>query len=65
MDHVIPKSRGGTDTPDNVVLAHKDVNNRKGNKTPQEAGLPVPVIKKLQPDQPRATHPHHVIFLGE
>jgi 5-methylcytosine-specific restriction endonuclease McrA len=65
MDHVLPKSRGGTDTPDNVVLAHKDVNNRKGNKTPQEAGLPVPVIRKLLPELPRATHPHHELFLKE
>jgi 5-methylcytosine-specific restriction endonuclease McrA len=65
MDHVLPKSRGGTDTPDNVVLAHKDVNNRKGSMTPKEAGLPVPVVRKLQPEQPRPSHPHHEIFLKE
>lgn len=65
MDHVLPKSRGGKDTPDNVVLAHKDVNNRKGNKTPQEAGLPVPVIRRLGSEQPRPSHPHHEIFLKE
>lgn len=38
-DHVIPLSRGGTDTYDNVVLTTKDINNRKGNMLNSEAGL--------------------------
>ena len=38
-DHVIPISRGGTDTYDNVVLTTKETNNRKGNKLNSEAGL--------------------------
>lgn len=64
MDHVIPKSRGGKDCPENVVLAHKDVNNKKGSKTPQEAGLPVPTIRRLNDyELPTATHPHHFLFL--
>jgi 5-methylcytosine-specific restriction endonuclease McrA len=64
LDHVVPLSRGGRNSPDNVVLADKDVNNRKGSKTPKEAGLPEPVIKRL-PDfeLPVATHPHHELFL--
>lgn len=63
MDHVIPRSRGGKDVPENVVLAHRDVNNRKADRTPQEAGLPTPTIRRLAPEQPRPTHPHHEIFL--
>ena len=39
IDHVLPKSRGGRSTWTNCVLSHKDVNARKGNKTPVEAGL--------------------------
>jgi 5-methylcytosine-specific restriction endonuclease McrA len=39
IDHVIPRSRGGKTTWTNVVLACRDVNMRKANKTPKEAGL--------------------------
>ena len=28
-DHVFPKSRGGKNTADNIVIAHKDVNGKK------------------------------------
>lgn len=65
LDHVIPRARGGSNTPDNVVLADKDINNRKGCMTPKEAGLPEPVIKRM-PDfeMPASTHPHHDLFLA-
>ena len=39
IDHVVPVSRGGTNTWENVVLAHIDVNYKKSNKTLEEAGL--------------------------
>ena len=39
IDHVVPKSRGGKTTWTNCVLCHKDVNSKKGDKTPSEAGL--------------------------
>ena len=38
IDHVMPKSRGGKDTWDNVVIACLRCNTHKGNKTPAEAG---------------------------
>lgn len=38
-DHVIPFSRGGTDRWSNVVTSCKYCNTRKGNKTPEEAGM--------------------------
>jgi len=63
MDHVTPRSRGGKDCPENVVLASKKINNIKGDKLPHEAGLLTPVIKKLHPGQPVPTHPHHELFL--
>ena len=39
IDHPFPKSRGGPNTWENMVLCHKEINSRKGNKTPEEAGL--------------------------
>lgn len=65
LDHVVPRSRGGRDSLDNVVLADKEVNNRKGDKTPQEAGLPVPVIRKMDYSLATPSHPHHQLFLKQ
>lgn len=39
LDHVVPRSRGGPDTWENLVWAAKDINHRKGNRLPHEAGL--------------------------
>jgi 5-methylcytosine-specific restriction endonuclease McrA len=39
VDHVVPRSRGGKNTWENLVWSSKDVNARKGNRLPQEAGL--------------------------
>ena len=38
-DHVVPLSRGGGNTWDNVVTACSPCNNRKGNRVPREAGM--------------------------
>jgi len=35
-DHIIPLSRGGPDTPDNLVRACANCNRSKGSKTPSE-----------------------------
>jgi 5-methylcytosine-specific restriction endonuclease McrA len=34
IDHVIPLSRGGVDSPLNMQLAHDKCNQEKGNKLP-------------------------------
>ena len=39
LDHVMPKSRGGRTSWDNLVTACKRCNSRKGDFTPDEAGL--------------------------
>jgi 5-methylcytosine-specific restriction endonuclease McrA len=39
LDHVLPRSRGGKDTWENLVWSSKDVNTRKANRLPHEAGL--------------------------
>ncbi len=40
-DHVVPVSRGGRDIWVNVVTACWSCNVRKGNRTPQQAGMPL------------------------
>jgi 5-methylcytosine-specific restriction endonuclease McrA len=41
IDHVIPRSRGGGDSWENVATACVSCNVRKGNRTPQEARMPL------------------------
>lgn len=31
VDHIIPLSKGGSDTPSNMQIAHRDCNTKKGN----------------------------------
>ena len=38
IDHVLPKSRGGKDTWENLIACCLRCNNVKGDKTPQEMG---------------------------
>ncbi len=49
MDHVIPRSRGGHTCWENVVTACERCNGRKGNRTPEEAGMSL----LSQPSRPR------------
>jgi 5-methylcytosine-specific restriction endonuclease McrA len=39
LDHVIPRSRAGETTWENLVACCHPCNNRKGNRTPEEAGM--------------------------
>jgi len=41
IEHVIPRSRGGIDSWENVVLACIDCNIKKSNRTPEEAHMPL------------------------
>ena len=54
LDHIVPRSRGGQTTWDNVVAACRACNMRKGNRTPEEAGL---VLRK------HPGRPHYLAFL--
>jgi 5-methylcytosine-specific restriction endonuclease McrA len=60
MDHVIPKSRGGSSTWENLVAACFRCNNLKADRTPQEAGL---ALAK----QPRqiTIHAKHRLLIGD
>lgn len=39
VDHVVPRSRGGVRSWQNLVTACKPCNHRKGNRTPEEAKM--------------------------
>lgn len=41
LDHVIPKSKGGKSTWNNLVTACKRCNSLKGDKSPEEAEMPL------------------------
>ncbi len=51
IDHVIPRSRGGLHTWDNVVAACQPCNHRKGGKSLPEARMTL----RQQPREPRAS----------
>ena len=53
FDHVLPRSRKGPATFENIVAACQSCNLRKGNRTPREAGM-----KLLRP--PRIPSPHEL-----
>lgn len=56
IDHIIPRSRGGADTWENLTTACVKCNNRKGSRTPEEADMKI--LSK-----PRK--PNHIIFLKQ
>ena len=41
LDHILPRSRGGDNSPVNIVTACIPCNNRKSNRTPEEARMPL------------------------
>ncbi|NND71455.1 MAG: HNH endonuclease [Rhodothermales bacterium] len=56
IDHVQPKSRGGRDTWENLVAACVPCNNRKGNRTPDEAKMSL---------SRKPFRPSHVMFIRD
>lgn len=54
IDHIIPRSRGGEDTWDNLVAACNKCNNLKGDSTPEEAGMQL---------RTRPYTPNHILFI--
>lgn len=41
IDHVLPRERGGSEQWDNLVTACQPCNRKKGNRTPDEAHMPL------------------------
>ncbi len=54
VDHIIPKTMGGKDTWHNLVCACSRCNNKKGNRTPEQAGM-----KLLR----KPTRPSYITFI--
>jgi 5-methylcytosine-specific restriction endonuclease McrA len=50
VDHVVPKSKGGPSTWENLVCACGRCNNRKNNRTPEHANM----LLKRRPRAPRS-----------
>ncbi len=49
VDHIVPRSRGGTLTWENAVAACLRCNHRKANRTPAEAGMTLLVTPAAPP----------------
>jgi 5-methylcytosine-specific restriction endonuclease McrA len=56
IDHIIPKSRGGKESWENLTTACFSCNNVKGNRTPSEAKMPL---------LSRPQEPNYVIYLNQ
>lgn len=56
VDHVVPKARGGEDAWENLVCACVRCNNKKGDRTPSEAQMPL--VR-------RPIRPNHVMFIRD
>jgi 5-methylcytosine-specific restriction endonuclease McrA len=54
LDHVIPRSRGGRSTWENLVACCYPCNNRKGDRLPAEAQMTL-----LRPPRPFGLHARH------
>jgi len=50
IDHVVPRSQGGKNTWENMVVCSKELNRKKGNKRPEEVGLQL-IRKPMKPDE--------------
>jgi 5-methylcytosine-specific restriction endonuclease McrA len=60
LDHVIPRARGGDSTWENLVACCFACNNRKGNRTPPEAGMAL-----AKPPRQVTLHARHRLMAGD
>jgi 5-methylcytosine-specific restriction endonuclease McrA len=52
LDHVVPRLRGGADTWENLVWSAKEVNQRKADRLPHEAGLKLLTVPRAPRELP-------------
>ena len=52
LDHVVPRSRGGPDTWENLVWSAKEVNQRKADRLPHEVGLKLLTVPRAPKELP-------------
>ena len=66
VDHVLPRSRGGQNSWSNLVTACKKCNQKKGNNTPKEAGMPLlRTPKEPKPNVLRTVNKKQFSFLWQ
>jgi hypothetical protein len=58
VDHVIPKSRGGNESWENLVVSCRSCNLKKGRRTPEEAGMGL----LRTPQKPRWSTAAHILL---
>jgi len=56
LDHIHPKTKGGEDLATNIVPACQRCNHRKGDQTPEEAGMTL---------RRKPVRPSHAVFLKD
>ena len=59
IDHMLPRSRGGEDSWENLITACRPCNTRKGNRTPLEAGMN-PLLKPGRPGNIMLIREHYL-----
>jgi 5-methylcytosine-specific restriction endonuclease McrA len=52
LDHVVPRSRGGKDVWENLVWSAKEVNQKKADRLPHEAGLKLLSVPRAPKELP-------------
>lgn len=68
LEHKTPKSFGGKDTFENLLVVKKEINHKRGNKPLHELGF-VPIFSHKTPHPTpahfiiKALHPDHLFFL--
>jgi 5-methylcytosine-specific restriction endonuclease McrA len=63
VDHIIPRSRGGKTDWSNCVLTSREINAKKADKTPEEAGLKLikpPIIPRYMPSTLYIKNKHNI-----
>ncbi|ACD89261.1 MAG: HNH endonuclease [Chlorobium limicola] len=56
VDHILPRSRGGEESWENLITACLRCNTKKGNRTPSEAGMAT---------RSKPARPNHIIFMQQ
>ena len=64
-DHVVPRSRGGRDTWENLVWSTKSVNTKKADRLPHEAGLKLLSVPRAPKELPVTALLHNAHGVAE
>ena len=60
LDHIVPSSKGGKKSWQNIITACKKCNNKKGNNTPEQAGMKLHYNAKKPSSIPHTSFIHNL-----